>query len=603
MNPGQMEQFVLGNRHDLLLRAAYELPGRRERRREQEEWQKEGLSSLRHRVVQPTNYQRVIPEGKLREVFLYYYHGHRLHLHLGVETTLAQMKKAVWWPGMREDVTNYHASCICVKTGRYPTGVGARAALTAPKGRLKSDLTAPHQLLYMDHKSLPRSAEGFNSVLVMVDGFSGFIQLAPQRDLTADETSRAVVERWLQPFGHTDQIHADGAPSFTGEVVAAVNRCLGVRQSRIIPHNPRGNSLAEGTVKKVKIALTNLVTRAPRVWPTFLPFVAMVFNDTINAESGVAPITAHLGKLPQGRTSIELPYQSLYSLKSDSPYENLSEARTRLTTAQYAKRWTLQIQDALREVCRQLAAERHQQLNKSTSEERANALSGSLPEPGDLVYYWKEEIHSRLQSEKQLYDPWVGPYPVKRVLHGGKVVVIQMGQEEQLAHPRQLRKYFGPMGGSYPTAGSGYVWGRPVEVLSHRRRYGDDEYLTKYLNHFMEVQEWTSWQLLTPRLVQNFLNDNEANRHVAKHERGTRAAVWWPTRRKSRWGVVARREPTSNLLTIQYDDGEWGEAYVNMDGRILSAEETSFDPNTDRAKPKGVRTARGEAAPRPELRS
>ena len=138
MNPGQMEQFVLGNRHDLLLRATYELPGRRERRREQEEWQKEGLSSLRHRVVQPTNYQRVIPEGKLREVFLYYYHGHRLHLHLGVETTLAQMKKAVWWPGMREDVTNYHASCICVKTGRYPTGVGARAALTAPKGRLKS---------------------------------------------------------------------------------------------------------------------------------------------------------------------------------------------------------------------------------------------------------------------------------------------------------------------------------------------------------------------------------------------------------------------------------------------------------------------------------
>ena len=180
------------------------------------------------------------------------------------------------------------------------------------------------------------------------------------------------------------------------------------------------------------------------------------------------------------------------------------------------------------------------------------------------------------------------------------MVVIQMGQEEQLAHPRQLRKYFGPMGGSYPTAGSGYVWGRPVEVLSHRRRYGDDEYLTKYLNHFMEVQEWTSWQLLTPRLVQNFLNDNEANRHVAKHKRGTRAAVWWPTRRKSRWGVVARREPTSNLLTIQYDDGEWGEAYVNMDGRILSAEETSFDPNTDRAKPRGVRTARGEAAPRPE---
>ena len=594
MARGQLEQFRLGRHHDLLLRTVYAPPGALEKRREREERDAEGLLSLRNRREHLITQQRVIPEGSLREVLLYYYHGHRLHLHMGVESTLAQMQKAVWWPGMREDVINYHASCVCVKNGRYPNGVGSRVRLVAPRGRLKSTLTAPHQLLYMDHKSLPPTAEGYKAVLVMVDGFSGFIQLAPQRSLTAEETSRAVVERWLQPFGHTDQIHADGAPSFTGEVIAEVNRFLGVRQSRIIPHNPRGNSLAEGTVRRVKVALTNLVTRAPREWVMFLPFVSMALNDNVSLDTGLAPITLHLGKLPQGRISIEVPYRQLPSGPPAGPADELCGPRARETPVQYAKRWTLRIQEVLQEVCRQLSAEKHQELNRGSVADRHATMDLALPEPGDLVYYWKEQLHSRIQSEKQLYDPWMGPYLVKRILHGGKAIVVQMDEEERVAHPRQLRKYLGPLSGSYPTAGSGFVWGRPVEVLAHRRRGTDDEYLTRYLNHYAEVQEWTSWQLLSPRLIQNFLHDLHLNRHKEQLRRGVRAAVWWPAQRRSKWGVIAERKARSNLITLQYDDGEWGDAYVNMQGRILTAEETSFDPNTDRAKPRGIRSARQE---------
>ena len=80
----------------------------------------------------------------------------------------------------------------------------------------------------------------------------------------------------------------------------------------------------------------------------------------------------------------------------------------------------------------------------------------------------------------------------------------------------------------------------------------------------------------------------------SRARRGVRAAVWWPAQRRSKWGVIAERKARSNLITLQYDDGEWGDAYVNMQGRILTAEETSFDPNTDRAKPRGIRSARQE---------
>ena len=213
---------------------------------------------------------------------------------------------------------------------------------------------------------------------------------------------------------------------------------------------------------------------------------------------------------------------------------------------------------------------------------------------GDLVYFWCERIRSRLQAEQQLTNPWKGPYPVVKVCREGRVIVIRIEGREQLCHPRHLRRYLTPVAGCYPTEGPGHRWGRPVEVLSHRKHKGDDEYLTRYISHTVERQEWSTWQLLSPDLVQTFLRGlRESERqHLRPLTRGVRAYVWWPSLRKSRGAVVAERK--HNLLQVQYDNGQWGVAYVNVDGRIVNAEESETGRHPNHSKPRGLTSARGE---------
>ena len=53
-------------------------------------------------------------------------------------------------------------------------------------------------------------------------------------------------------------------------------------------------------------------------------------------------------------------------------------------------------------------------------------------------------------------------------------------------------------------------------------------------------------------------------------------------------------ERKHNLLQVQYDNGQWGVAYVNVDGRIVNAEESETGRHPNHSKPRGLTSARGE---------
>ena len=567
----------------LLVREVKERVGYSRKARERGQDREGDLKAMGDREPRGLRYQRIIPPGQIRRVLLYYFHGHEVHQHPGLERMLELMGRSVWWKEMREDAKAHVEACPCLKDGRYPRGAPS-VMLKVPIRQINGTLSRPHERLCLDHKGLPDTVDGYTAVLIMVDGFSGYVQLAAQKTQTAGETAQTILDRWIQPFCVPEGIHADGGKAFTGELVIAVNRCLRVRDTRIVPGNPRGNALAEATVGQVKRALTNLVSQFPRAWPAYLPFVCTAFNESISLRMGVAPVTVHLGRYPQGLTEMELPL---------TPESGTEGGLRELTVPQAARKWVARIQTVLTNVCRGILEDRHEEWNRVKGARTEIAVHEALTK-GDLVYFWCERIRSRLQAEQQLTNPWKGPYPVVKVCREGRVIVIRIEGREQLCHPRHLRRYLTPVAGCYPTEGPGHRWGRPVEVLSHRKHKGDDEYLTRYISHTVERQEWSTWQLLSPDLVQTFLRGlRESERqHLRPLTRGVRAYVWWPSLRKSRGAVVAERK--HNLLQVQYDNGQWGVAYVNVDGRIVNAEESETGRHPNHSKPRGLTSARGE---------
>ena len=583
LRPQEVARVRVDEGTGLLVREVKERVGYNRKAREREQDREGDLKAMGGREPRGLRYQRIIPPGQIRRVLLYYFHGHEVHQHPGLERMLELMGRSVWWREIREDARAHIEACPCVKDGRYPRGAPA-VMLKVPIRQINGTLTRPHERLCLDHKGLPDTVDGYTAVLIMVDGFSGYVQLAAQKAQTAGETAQTILDRWIQPFCVPDGIHADGGKAFTGELIIAINRCLRVRDTRIVPGNPRGNALAEATVGQVKRALTNLVSQFPRAWPAYLPFVCTAFNESISLRTGVAPVTVHLGRYPQGLTEMEL---------SLSPESGTEGGLRELTVPQAARKWVARIQTVLANVCRGILEDRHEEWNRVKGARTEIAVHEALTK-GDLVYFWCERVRSRLQAEQQLTNPWKGPYPVVKVCREGRVIVIRIEGREQLCHPRHLRRYLTPVAGCYPTEGPGHRWGMPVEVLSHRKHKGDDEYLTRYISHTVERQEWSTWQLLTPELVQTFLRGlRESERqHLRPLTRGVRAYVWWPSLRKSRGAVVAERK--GNLLQVQYDNGQWGVAYVNVEGRIVNAEESETGRHLNHSKPRGLTSARGE---------
>ena len=172
-------------------------------------------------------------------------------------------------------------------------------------------------------------------------------------------------------------------------------------------------------------------------------------------------------------------------------------------------------------------------------------------------------------DEKKMLNPRTGPFMVKKVSHDGQNAVLYLGGgQTKRINLRLLQRYVVPNMGIYPTVGYGYAAGVPVQVLAYRKHNGH-EYLTKYLTPKGEAQEWTTWELLPPCMIRDYLHRAKHNPHLVHFYVGLKVPVWWPDRKKSVKGIITAM--SGDLTRIAYEDGDVGEAMVRQDGKLVEA--------------------------------
>jgi hypothetical protein len=502
-------------------------------------------------------YQRVIPAvGNLRAMLLHYFHGHQNMGHRGLDAVVGRMLKYVYWMGMRADVERHIKSCKCIKDGAQPRGV----LLRPEPGSLITLAKRPGQSICCDYKSLPKAEQhnGLCAVLVIVDMFSTLNVNVAKEDVTAEGTAQAIWDRWIPHYGVPEQVHADGGSAFTSkEVIQKLNALMRTKTSKITPGNPRGNGMAEKAVKRLRLALLNLVSGHPRSWPDLLTAVTLAHNTSVNPDIGIPPITMHSGIIPRGAMPLE------QSLLEETPGAKSEIALT-------PNQWVVELVEVMADTCSLIAEARHHQ----KQEERAlDNKEYDVLSAGEIVWYWDPKIVTRAQSERQLHNPWTGPFLVKSVSNDGRNALLKIGDATKRINLRLLRRYIVPVTGMHPTVGRGFEEGVPVQILSYKEEKGRHLYLVRYYTMEDEVQEWTSWELLPPCMVQDYLSDVKLNPYLSAYATGNRVQVWWPGEHKSFKGNVQSLH--GNWARITYDDGDVGEAFINSDGTLWQA--AAFD--------------------------
>lgn len=234
-------------------------------------------------------WKRVIPKEYRVEV-LERNHDTPLGGHLGVFKTYKRISQVYYWPHLRSDVARYVRGCrTCQMT---------KPEQLAPKGLLAKNPIAdrPWKIISTDLVGpLPRSTQGYTSILVVSDCFSKFCRFFPLRKATAKNIVRLLEEEIILLFGAPQLMLMDNGVQFAGrELQQLASRYGFVRRFTPVYH-PQANP-TERVNKTLKAMLISFAKNDQRSWDRHLRKLACAARTSVHQVTGFTPFRLTFGR-------------------------------------------------------------------------------------------------------------------------------------------------------------------------------------------------------------------------------------------------------------------------------------------------------------------
>ncbi|XP_063809856.1 uncharacterized protein LOC135028570 [Pseudophryne corroboree] len=236
--------------------------------------------------------QTVVPRQQAHFLLTAY---HNQSGHFGTQKTEATLRRRYFWVGMREDIGQWCRDCVACNLKRRP-----EASQKDPLHPIKSH--RPLELVALDHVKLEPSPSGYQYALTMTDYYSKFLVVAPVRDLTAKTTAEVFLKNFARPYGYPDRILTDQGPAFESQLFQELCTLYGCRKLRTTAYHPQCNGLCERANQTVINMLRSLSAEKRSQWPTLLPELAYLYNNTEHCSTGFTPyylMFGRQGKLPK----------------------------------------------------------------------------------------------------------------------------------------------------------------------------------------------------------------------------------------------------------------------------------------------------------------
>lgn len=250
--------------------------------------------------------------------------------HLGHEKTTAKVKRRFHFPGMNAYIQNYVNTCdICHR---------AKSLRAKQHGFLLPLPVAerPWSSISMDFiVKLPESAQGNDSIFVVVDRFSKLAYFVPFREEGGDATK--IAELFLRyvfaNHGLPKSIVSDRGSVFTSNFWQALMSLMHVRTDLSTSFHPQTDGQTERVNQTLEQYLRIYLNYEQNNWEQLLPLAQFCYNDATHSSTKITPFFANSGQHPLLNLS-PLPHAP----KRESPealefYHSLKETHTALREA------------------------------------------------------------------------------------------------------------------------------------------------------------------------------------------------------------------------------------------------------------------------------
>lgn len=331
--------------------------------------------------------QLALPEEKRQDVLKAYHDCLTGGGHFGVTKTFGSIRLKYWWPKMYQMIQDYVQNCdICqrIKTDRH--------RLPAPLHPLPVEETFSR--VHIDILcSLPKTKEGYQYILVIVDSFSKWCESFPMRTQEATEVASILYNEIFTRFGAPRCIVSDRGRQFMSKLIKALCEMFQVVRHYTSSYHPQTNATVERVNSTLSQTLRAYVNKEQSNWPSLLPSVMMAFRSTPCTESHQFT-----------------PYHLLFGKEMNLPIDTALIPRP--TLGQNAKQYLDQLLEKLK-VSQEIAAKNMEAAKEKTKIRHDLKSKEPSFKCNDLVLLKSVRVNECLSMK--LSDKYLGPYYIVEI--------------------------------------------------------------------------------------------------------------------------------------------------------------------------------------------
>ena len=346
---------------------------------------------------------------ELRPRVLYFCHDSKSSGHLGQKKTLDRLKQRFYWHGMSKDSYIYVQQCSNCnqnkKGNRTPRSAQELYHAGYPMERVHLDILEPIN---------PKSKAGSVYILVMVDQFTKWVELAPLPAQNAEVTAEAFLKHFIVTFGCPLEIHTDQGKNFQSNLFKAFCKALEITQTRTTPYHPSSNGQVEVFNRVILQMIRAYVSRGVKDWDEHLPLISMALHSMKNKSTGFSANMLMLGR------EVIQPIDLILGLPRPSPQDPAT--------------WVAYLTSNLSKI-HTLAREKigSTQLRQKRDYD-LRVYERSFKE-GDVVYL--RDSATQIGISSKMRPPWIGPYLIIRARP--PVYALQGRRKVQFVHHDRIK--------------------------------------------------------------------------------------------------------------------------------------------------------------------
>jgi hypothetical protein len=231
--------------------------------------------------------QTIVVPSILRKPILSAHHDHVLSGHLGIKKTSKRIKHQYSWKGMKKDITDYVQGCkVCQRVkprNKGPYGLMDSRTHTHPGQSVSCDLIGP----------LPKSPDGYEHALLILDDFTKNFEIYPLRSVTAKAVAERMVDYCCR-YGFPEAIRSDNGRQFASTVWNDTCNILGIKPRKTSPYRPSKNT-TERLNRTVKQCI-KMHCKKHKLWAQYLPAASFALRTAENETTKHTPANLTYGR-------------------------------------------------------------------------------------------------------------------------------------------------------------------------------------------------------------------------------------------------------------------------------------------------------------------